>query len=442
VAKWKITYFIYNIIACTVLLLTLPFFIIRNLALRRPVLSYFFNLSRTQAAQLKDKQVVWIQAVSVGETLVAESIIGEIKKLHPDYQIVLTTTTPTGQQIAKEKMGDQALVTFFPLEFPFFMKWFITKVHPMLFIMVESEIWPNAIRYCKEAGAKIALVNGRIGNRSYQNYSRVIGFMKIVFQQIDLFAMQSVEDANRIGLLGAPLTRIMVTGNAKFDQEYPSFSQEQLENFRKQYQFKKENLLFTAASTHHGEETIVIQAYLDLLKTEPAYLIIAPRHPNRGDEVATLLEQSHLSYVRRSSGKVVLTPTGSQDCSVLLLDTFGELGLAYAVSDVVLVGGSLVQMKNIAGHNVLEAAVQEKPVLYGPYMDNFRESKRLLEEVDAGFTVHDAAEMSKTIQDLMKDQELYQQRVIKAKAAVLANRGATEHTAAYIDGILGSIRNE
>ncbi len=440
-AKRKIAYLIYNTIACPILLLAIPFFIIRNLALRRPVLSYFFNLSSPQKAQLKDKQVVWVQAVSVGETFIAESIIKEIKKLHPEYQIVLTTTTPTGQQIAKDKMGELALVTYFPLEIPFLMKRFIAKLHPILFVMVESEIWPNAIFYCKKAGSKIAIVNGRIGNRSYQNYSKVKGFMKIVFEQFDLFAMQSVNDANRIGELGAPLERIVVTGNAKFDQEYPTFSEEQLNAFRQQYHFKKGNLVFTAASTHPGEEAIVIEAYINLsrarAKTEPAYLIVAPRHPNRADEVAALLEKEGLSYVRRSISKdVTQTMNKAQDCRILLLDTFGELGLAYAVSDVVLVAGSLVRMKNIAGHNVLEAAVQEKPVIYGPFMDNFLESKRLLEEVDAGFTVQDAGELTKTILELVKDQELYRQRATSAKKAVLANRGAIKHTIEFLEDLL------
>ncbi len=442
-AKRKIVYLIYNIIACPILLLAVPFFVIRNLALRRPVLPYFLGLSRQQKAQLKDKEVVWIQAVSVGETFIAESMIKEIKKLRPDYQIVLTTTTPTGQQIAKEKIGDLALVTYFPLEIPFLMKRFIMNLRPVLFVMVESEIWPNAVFYCKKAGSKIATVNGRIGNRSYQNYSKVKGFMKIVFEQFDLFAMQSVNDANRIGELGAPLERIVVTGNAKFDQEYPIFSGEQLDAFRRQYHFNKEDLLFTAASTHPGEEAMVVEAYLSLLQKEPAYLIIAPRHPNRADEVAALLEKEGLSYVRRSSGKVVTSNTnqGHQDCRILLLDTFGELGLAYAVSDVVLVGGSLVKMKGTAGHNVLEAAVQEKPVIYGPFMDNFLESKRLLEEVDAGFTVQSAAELTSIILKLVEDRELYGQRATRAKKAVLANRGAIKHTIELMDELLrGKVR--
>lgn len=437
-AKREIVYLIYNIIACPILLLAAPFFVIRNLALRRPVLPYFRGLSRQQKARLKDKQVVWIQAASAGETFIAGRIIKEIKKSHPDFQIVLTTTTFTGQQIAKEKLGELALVTYFPLEIPFLMKRFIMNLRPVLFVMVETEIWPNAVFYSKKAGSKITVVNGRIGHRSYQIYSKVKGFVKIVFEQFDLFAMQSVHDANRIGELGAPLERIMVTGNAKFDQEYPTFSGEQLNAFRRQYHFQKENLLFTAAGTHPGEEVIVIEAYLNLLRKEPAYLIIAPSHPNGCGGVAELLEKEGLPYVRRSTGKIVPSNTNKepQGAGVLLWDTFEELGLAYAVSDVVLAGGSLVKMRGAAVPNVLEAAVQEKLVIYGPFMDNFLESKALLEEVDAGFTVRSAADLTSTILKLVEDRELYGQRATGAKKAVLANRGAIKHTIEHIDGLL------
>jgi 3-deoxy-D-manno-octulosonic-acid transferase len=431
VARPKIVYLIYNVIVLVALLFVLPFLIVRNLVLRRPIGPLFLNLSSTQAECLNNKPVVWIGAVSVSGTLVAESVIRELIKLHPDYQIVLTTT-PTGQKIAQQKLGDLALVTYFPLELPFLMKRFIAKIHPLLYVMVESELWPNAIRYSKRAGAKIAIINGRVSDGSYQNYLRVKGFAKPVLQQIDLFAMQSVEDANRIGKIGAPLERILVTGNVKFDQEYPSFSENQLEIFRKTYGFKKENLIFTAASTHPGEEAIVIQAFLDLLKTESIHLIIAPHHPERAHEVVLLLEQAKLSYVKRSAGGT------TEACTVLVLDTFGELGLAYAVSDIALVGGSMVKLKGIGGHNILEAAVQEKPVLYGPYMNNFCESKRLLEKADAGFTVHDVAELTKMIQDITGDQALYRQRAAKAKAAVLTNRGAAKHTALFIDDMVRS----
>jgi 3-deoxy-D-manno-octulosonic-acid transferase len=432
VAKPKIAYLTYNVSVLVALIFILPFLIIRNWVLRKPILPYFFNLPPSQVERLINKQVVWIQAVSVDETLVAESIIRELIKLHPDYQIVLTTITSAGQRIAEQKLGDLALVTYFPLELPFLMKRFIAKIHPLLYVMAESNFYPNAIRYSKRAGAKIAIINGRVSDGSYQNYLRLKGFAKLVLQQIDLFAMQSVEDANRIGKIGAPLERILVTGNLKFDREYPSFSENQLEIFRKTYGFKKENLIFTAANTYQGEEIIVIQAFLDLLKTEAIHLIIAPHHPERVHEVVLLLEQAKLPYVKRSTGEP------AKACKVLLLDTFEEHSLVYAVSDIVLVGGSMVKIKGISGHDILEAAVQEKPVLYGPYMNNFRDSQRLMVEADAGFTVHNAAELIKTIRDITGDQILYRKRAAKAKAAVLTNRGAAEHTALFIDDMLRS----
>ncbi len=417
-AKWKISYFIYNILVLFAAIFIAPYFIMRNLLLRRPVLRYFNNFSQSEVEELKGKKVIWIQAVSVGETMVAASLIREIKEVLPEYKVVFTTTTPAGFLIATQKLEDMALITFFPLEIPILMRRFVKKIHPEILILVESELWPNAVRYAKGFGAKVALANGRISDRSYKNYLRFSGFIKNIFQQIDLFIMQSVEDANRIGEIGAPLERIMVSGNVKFDQDYPVYSDEQLNLFRQQYRLKPGMLILTAGSTHRGEEEIIIEAFQNLRLETPCFLILAPRHSERADEVAALLNENKLSFCKRSSGK---TKVNSQ---VLLLDTYGELSLVYAVADLVFVGGSLIKMNGIAGHNILEAAAQGKPVIYGPYMDNFRESKGLLEEVDAGFTVHNAKELTLKLKELLADPVLYQNRASNAKNAVLTNRGA------------------
>ncbi len=429
-ANWKIEYIIYDTLLYLLALFIVPFTIIRNLCLRRPILPYFFNLSKKEANALSDKPVIWVQAVSMGEAIVAGSIIRELIKELPGYQVVLTTHTPTGYKIAHQKLPEVALITYFPLDFPFFIKRFVQRIQPKVFIMTESELWPNAVRYSKEFGAKVALVNGRISDRSFHNYLRFSKFVKAVFHQIDLFAMQSLEDADRVGKIGASAERVFVTGNAKFDQNYPSFKPEQLSAFREQYHISTEKLIFTAASTHRGEEEFVIKAFLELVNQKPFYLILAPRNPERAEEIGQLLEQSNLSYNRRSEEKV------NPDSIVLLLDTFGELGLVYALADVVLVGGSLIKIPGIGGHNVLEAAVQEKPVLYGPYMNNFRESKRLLEEVDAGFTVYDSKDLVESVQNLLADRELYQRRAFNAKKVVLSNRGAAQNTANQIIKII------
>lgn len=430
--KIRIGYFLYNAFLILASLIIIPYFVIRNIILKRPVFPYFKGLPESEAKKLMEKPVIWIQAVSVGETVVANIIIGELRKQLPEYQIVLTTTTPTGQAMAKKLLGDDVLITYFPFDFPFFVKRFIKQVKPKIFLMTETEIWPNAIHYAKVFGSCVAIVNGFISDRSFKRYQRFKPFLKEIFENVDLFAMQSTEAANRIGMLGATLDRIKVTGNTKFDQNYPVYSSEQLTEFLVQYGWSREQKIFTAASTHKGEEEIVLDAYLKMTENEPYYLILAPRHPERAAEVMAILKEKKIDFVRRSETKTFESSESHKsirDVSVLLLDTFGELGLAYAVADLVFVGGSLA---NIGGHNVLEAAVQAKPVIYGPYMHKARESKRLLEEVDAGFTVNDADELVRIVKYLTSDAELYQKRAQAARNAVLSNKGAASDTARLV----------
>lgn len=425
--RMTLNYLLYNLVLKLMSVLVLPFFLFYRRMSGRPVLPYFRKLAPEKVQKLADKPVIWIQAVSVGEVIVANIILKELRRLLPDYAVVLTTTTPTGQAMAEKLLGEEVVLSYFPYDLPFLVKRFITQIKPSLFLMMEAEIWPNVIRLCRQAGVKMALVNGLVSDRSFRRYQRFGSLFREVLEQVDLLAMQSVEDANRIGKLGAVLDRIQVTGNAKFDQNYPEYNTEVKEEFLSQYGWDAGTRIFVAASTHKGEEEIAIAAFQKLTVTEPYKMILAPRHPERAEEVAALLQESGLDFVRRSAG------VGRYSPSVLLLDTFGELGLAYAVGEVILVGGSLVE---IGGHNVLEAAAQSKPVIYGPYMHKTRESKRLLEEVDAGFTVKDADELVATIKELVADPQLYQKRATAARQAVLANKGAAVRTARAVAALV------
>lgn len=423
-AERKVGYFIYNLLLVFMATLLLPYFAIRNITLRRPVFPYFKKIGDGELRKLAGKPVIWIQAVSVGETVVANILLEKLRELLPDYGIVLTTTTPTGQAMAQKLLGDRAVVAYFPFDFPFLVKRFIKQVKPVLFVMTETEIWPNAIRFARQSGGKVALVNGFISDRSFKGYLKVKRFLAEVFSRVDLLVMQSAESANRIGALGAPLERIKVSGNIKFDQNYPDYPERQIIDFLRKYRWDGADKIFTAASTHHGEEEIIIDAFLRLLAEGPYKLILAPRHPERAAEVAAILDRRQLDFVKRTDNRLP-----EKAAAVLLLDTFGELGLAYAVAETVFVGGSLT---DIGGHNVLEAAAQAKPVIYGPFMHKAKESKRLLEEADAGFTARDAAELVKIIKEITSDRRRYQKRAAAAKAAVLSNQGAALDTALLV----------
>ncbi|TCL64793.1 3-deoxy-D-manno-octulosonic-acid transferase [Hydrogenispora ethanolica] len=428
-ARQSVSYLLYNGLLILAGIFFWPYFIIRNIILKRPVLPYFHNMTPDFLRKLGPQPVIWVQAVSVGETVVANCIVNQIRKILPEYQVVFTTTTPTGQAMAQKLLGDTLPITYFPFDFPFFSRRFVKRIKPRLFIMVETEIWPNAIRYCRKAGAKIAMVNGRISNRSYGRYLKVAPFLKTVLGQLDLLAMQSAEDANRIGTLGAPLEKIVVAGNAKFDQDYPTFHPDKLAAFLEQYHWKPEIPIFTAASTHPGEEEQVLQAYRELLKERPYYLILAPRHPDRAEAVSGLLKTSGFSFTRRTA------QSSDESPQILLLDTFGELSLAYALAEVIFVGGSLV---DIGGHNILEAAVQAKPVIYGPYMHAQQEMKELLEAFDAGFTVNDADGLVQAIKELTADRALYRRRALAGRQAVLSNQGAAEKTVRLLADLVRS----
>lgn len=426
-ARSKIAYGIYDLFLAVAAIFLIPYFVIRNLILRRPVFPYFQLPSKTELDKIKGKPVIWMQAVSVGETVVAKVILDELQKRLPDHAFVFTNTTPTGQAMARKILPASVCLAYFPFDLPFMVRRFLKAIRPSLLILVETEIWPNAIRQAKLSGCKVAIVNGIISDRSFKRYQKFRFFIKEVFGHCDLFAMQSAENANRIGALGAPLERVQVSGNSKFDQTYPEIKPEQIEALLEQYGWSKETPVFTAASTHRGEEEIILSAYRQLLNDESYNLILAPRHPERADEVIALLKERQFGFFQRSQ------PVTGQKASILLMDTFGELGLAYAAADVVFVGGSLA---NVGGHNVLEAAAQAKPVMYGPYMHKSRPSKQLLEEADAGFTVRDDVETVRTIKELTADRTVYKKRAENARKVVVSNQGASHKTVDLLIALL------
>jgi 3-deoxy-D-manno-octulosonic-acid transferase len=426
--KMSFSYFLYNLVLGIGTVFLIPYLVIRGIVKHRPVLAYFRKLSTSQLQRLAGKPVIWIQAVSVGEVIVANIMVKELRRILPQYALLITTTTPTGQAMAVKLLGEEAAVAYFPFDLPWLVKRFIAQVKPSLFLMMEAEIWPNVIRYCQAAQVKVALINGLISDRAFKRYSRFAAFVETVLAQVDLFAMQTVEGANRIGKLGAPLERIQVAGNAKFDQAYPEIESQTRQQFLQQYQWSEADQILVAASTHKGEEPIVIEAFKSLLAETASFkLILAPRHPERAEEVAVLLKEADLSFVRRSTGQNAAAP------QVVLLDTFGEFGLVFNVADLVFMGGSLTP---IGGHNVLEAAAQSKPVIYGPYMHKTRESQSLLEEVDAGFTVNDAAELVATVKQLSSDPVLYQKRGQAARQAVLNNKGSAAKMAGSVAALV------
>ena len=314
---------------------------------------------------LESDESIWIHAVSVGEVLTARALLPELRERYPKLRLFLSTTTMTGQQIARSNLRYVDEVFYFPFDLGFIVSRTIKLVKPRLFIMMETEIWPNLLRACARAGVKTMLVNGRISTRSYPRYRIARPFFRHVLRHIDRFCMQSDESARRVIDIGADRDRVQVTGSLKFDSlEIPGAAAPDRGRNRvlRYFRVSPDRPVVIAASTVRNEEEPVLEAFQRIRATMTnALLIIAPRKPERFDDVEKLARRAGWNVARRSELRVDADPRHD----VVILDTIGELAQLYQVATVVFVGGSLV---DTGGHNILEPAVFGKPIVFGPYM--------------------------------------------------------------------------
>jgi 3-deoxy-D-manno-octulosonic-acid transferase len=339
----------------------------------------------------------------------------------------------TGQQIARNNLRYVDEVFYFPFDLGFIVNRTIKLVKPRLFIMMETEIWPNLLRACDRAGVKTMLVNGRISTRSYPRYRIAKPFFRRVLRHIDRFCMQSDESARRVIDIGAERDRVLVTGSLKFDSlEVPgsSTSDRGPNRVLRYFRVPSERPVLIAASTVRNEEEPVLEAFQRIRATMTnALLIIAPRKPERFDDVEKLARRAGWNVARRSELRVDADPRHD----VVILDSIGELAQLYQVATVVFVGGSLV---DTGGHNILEPAVFGKPIVFGPYMQNFAEISRTFLDNGAAVQVHSDRELESTLLDLLGDQVRRASLGAAARALVEANRGARTKTMAAITQVL------
>lgn len=402
-----------------------PWFLVLKIKGKK-VLPYLTGFSREEISQIKGKKILWIQASSVGETMVAARLLQELTRVFPDYAIVFTCMTSTGYATAQRILtGKVELIGFIPLDHPWLVKRFFNRVHPQILILIETELWPNILREANRRKVKTAVINGRLSDRSLSRMKK-IKIAKPLFQLVDVFCVQTELDKEKFITLGAPPPQVQVTGNAKFDQEYPEVPTVRKRDLTACLSITEETPVLTAASTHGGEEELIIKAFLQIKKSLPtAFLILAPRHLERSGEIEKIFAVSGLRWLRRTAMPNDIKKGAGEKVDILLLDTFGELNLAYSLSTVTFVGGSLVP---VGGHNILEAAAQKKVVLYGPYMHNFLESQALLEKTGAGITVANWEQLAEQFLLFWGDQKLRVLLGEKAWEALLANRGAAEKT--------------
>ena len=369
--------------------------------------------------KLSGSRPVWIHAVSVGEVTSTIPLIQEIKKRYPSQKIILSTVTVTGNYTATIRVREVDAVIYFPLDYPFIVKKVIRQIKPKLFIILETELWPNILRELKRNNIPSVVVSGRISNRSYHKYRWGRFFFTKVLDNIHLFCMQTEVDSKRIINIGADKDRVTTVGNLKFDQCVPTITTEEKENLYNMLSLKEGQTIFIAGSTHKGEENIVLEVFKNLKKTyEDLILILAPRHPERFDEVADLLSHQKLRSIKKTKIKM---GQKSNHHDIILLDTIGELSKLYSIGTIIFVGGSLV---STGGHNVLEPVAYKKAVIFGPHMDNFSEISRCLRESGGGLQVNNQEEFLSQTEMLLQNDVDRDKLGEKAFEVIAHNQGA------------------
>jgi 3-deoxy-D-manno-octulosonic-acid transferase len=374
---------------------------------------------------LDGEESIWIHAVSVGEVLTARALVPGLRDRYPGLKIFLSTTTRTGQHVARQNVGHLDAVFYFPLDLPGVVDRFVTRLRPRLFLMVETEIWPNLLRVCRARGVKTLLVNGRITSRSFPRYRLVRPFMRRVLADVDRLCMQDDEGARRVVVLGADPPRVVVTGSLKFDSLEPSAGRAHAmgrDRVLRFFRLREGRPVVIAASTLRGEEALVLQAFREARRHVPdALLVVAPRHPERFDEVTGLVRDEGFRVDRRT----LLSIDAEPRADVVVLDTIGELARLFEIATVVFVGGSLV---DAGGHNILEPAVYGKPVMFGPHMQNFAEIAATFLANGAAIQVGSGRALTETMVALLGDPVRRASLGAAARALVESNRGARDRT--------------
>jgi 3-deoxy-D-manno-octulosonic-acid transferase len=408
-------YILYNFILIMVTVLFFPVILFKLLTVpkyRGGLTQKLGRLRKGVMKVIKGSRPIWVHAVSVGEVMAAHPLIRELKKKYPNRKLILSTVTVTGNYMALRRVPEADAVFYFPFDFPCIVRRVIQGINPQIVLVAETELWPNFFRELKRAGIPSAVINGRISPQSHKNYRKFMRFFSRVFDSVTLFCMQSETDAVRIRDIGADPEKVMVTGNLKFDQKLPTSTPAPLA-------IAAGKKVITAGSTHRGEEAALLDVFKQLRDNHPdLLLIIAPRHPERFNEVEGLIHKAGYECHRRTTLKGPVK-------DVLLLDTIGELRSFYALCDIAFVGGSLVK---VGGHNLLEPAAMKKPVIFSRYMFNFKEISEALLSAGGGVLVKDKSELYVQMDNLLSDKALAKGMGDRAFSVIEMNSGAARKT--------------
>ncbi|MDD5107935.1 MAG: 3-deoxy-D-manno-octulosonic acid transferase [Candidatus Omnitrophica bacterium] len=380
---------------------------------------------------------IWIHAVSVGEVISIKELVTQLRKIYPQKKIVISTVTATGNKIARGLVNKEDFLTYLPLDFSFIISKVLKRINPCVFIIAETEIWPNLISCLYKHKIPVVTVNGRISDNSYGGYRAIKLFIRPVLNKVSQFCLQSDVDALRLQNLGVRKENIQVTGNVKFDINLEAAVGINASVYRQKLFFDQDDKLLVCGSTHPKEEESIFKAYQEILVSYPKFkLLIAPRHPQRSKDIGNLATDngfmpiyissiSDSCPVRSGDPRRGTSNGASPACinkSVFILDVMGELFNYYAAADIVFMGGSLVKR---GGHNILEPASLKKPVIFGPYMFNFRDISELFLKNKAAKMAHDQNELTIKIKEILSNPVAAKEMAERAYGLIIANRGAT-----------------
>ena len=454
-------YFIYSVLMGLAALLLAPYWLLQGIRHGK----YFSNLTqrlglslptlpatRGGAGAKAHAGAIWIHAVSVGEALSGVVLARRLKEKYPERLLVVSTTTLTGQAVARERMPFADAVIYFPLDWAFCVRRVLRAVRPSLMVVLETEIWPNSLRETARANVPVVFVSGRVSDRSFARFEKLSGpfgfflrpFYRSVLANPAAFLMQSEKDADRVRAMGAPPERIQVSGNLKYDLELPAPTP--LANWLEGEAARRgRSPVIVAGSVVASEEPPVLIAFGTLQGEHPkALLVLAPRKPECFDSAAQFIEDSHRKFIRRSQLPIA-RPAGSRngdasaefaiadDVSVILLDSIGELASLYRVADGAFVGGSLVDS---GGHNILEPAAFGKVPVFGPSMENFAEIAARFTAAGAAVQVESPEDAGVAWIEFMRDPERTRRMSEAARGLVASSRGATDRAIAQLAVIL------
>lgn len=367
----------------------------------------------------------WFHAVSVGEVLLLPAVISELRRRDPQAEVVVSMTTSTGRAVADKQLPD-VTVFYCPLDFSWAMRQAIGRIQPSRIVLVELEVWPNLLRTAARLGIPVSLINGRLSEKSFRGYSRIAGLLRPLFQSLDSVAVQNETYAGRFVSLGVPAERVHVTGSVKFDGAIRDRSNPRTIELQQAFDLAFTEPVFIAGSTQAPEEMMAIESWLEVRSEYPELrLILVPRHRERFDSVARLIESYDLPFVRRSTGSVHGSDT-TDGQPVLLLDTLGELSACWGLADFAYVGGSLHVRRG--GQNMLEPAGYGAAVCFGPDTRNFRDVVQSLLSINAAVVIHNGDNLTATLRHWLNERRSASDMGRRAQEFVRQQHGASTRT--------------